>query len=331
MAAVVSLVVLPLLLALATTTTTTHASSSGSGRAERASSARQQAHHPVPLQPAEDVVAAGTALLRRVLPPSYTEHFAVEAIPCDAATGRETLEYEAATTQAGTATGTATVTLRGCTGVAVASALHWYLKEELSGGFSAPTWASLPPLRGLPAVAVLPAPKAKRRLVRPVRFSWYSNVCTASYSWVWWDWARWEQEIDLMAMHGVNIMYAHTGAEHVQAKVWTTLLGENATRGINDFYTGPAFLAWFRMGNLKKWGGPMPRSFLEQQHALQLRILPRLQSLGIIGVLPAFAGFVPDALRYAFPNASITRGAQWMSGTSVVDPSVTVSHSLIMH
>lgn len=70
----------------------------------------------------------------------------------------------------------------------------------------------------------------------------------------------------------------------------------------------------------------MPQSFLEQQHALQLHILPRLQSLGIIGVLPAFAGFVPDALRYAFPNASITRGAQWMTGTSAVDPSVTVSH-----
>jgi hypothetical protein len=36
----------------------------------------------------------------------------------------------------------------------------------------------------------------------------------------------------------------------------------------------------------------MPRSFLAQQHALQLKILPRLQSLGIIAVLPAFAGFV---------------------------------------
>ena len=83
-----------------------------------------------------------------------------------------------------------------------------------------------------------------------------------------------------MSMMGVNIMYAHTGAEYVQAKVWTKLLGSNATRGIADFFSGPAFLAWFRMGNLKKWGGPMPASFLEQQHDLQLKILPRLQSLG---------------------------------------------------
>ena len=83
-----------------------------------------------------------------------------------------------------------------------------------------------------------------------------------------------------MSMMGVNIMYAHTGAEYVQAQVWTKLLGSNATRGIADFFSGPAFLAWFRMGNLKKWGGPMPASFLEQQHDLQLKILPRLQSLG---------------------------------------------------
>ena len=235
------------------------------------------ARHPVPPQPAEDVVAAGTALLQRVLPSTHAGQFVVEAIPCDAATGREVLEYDAS---AATATSTAKVTLRGCTGVAVASALHWYLKEEVSGGYSAPSWASLPPVRGLPTT--LPVPKAKRRLVRPVRFSWYTNVCTPSYSFAWWDWARceysvcragpgspsadchacpsshwprasacwshcsrmwWcvtgEQEIDLMAMHGVNIMYAHTGAEHVQAKVWTDLLGANATRGIDDFYTGP--------------------------------------------------------------------------------------------
>jgi hypothetical protein len=45
---------------------------------------------------------------------------------------------------------------------------------------------------------------------------------------------------------------------------------------------------------------------------LQLKILPRLQSLGIIGVLPAFAGFVPDAMTYAYPNASIAASPLWL-------------------
>jgi len=26
---------------------------------------------------------------------------------------------------------------------------------------------------------------------------------------------------------------------------------------ILDFLGGPAFLAWFRMGNIQKWGGPL--------------------------------------------------------------------------
>ena len=283
-----------------------------------------QSRHPVPHQSPEEVVAAGTALVQRVVP-EHAAQITVQAIACDGTSGNEVLEYEAAQQLGASDSSGSTqpvLTLRGCTGVAIASALQWYLRDEV-GNYSAPSWASLPPVRGLPKQ--LPAPQAKHRLARPVRFSWYSNVCTPSYSFAWWDWGRWEKEIDLMAMHGVNIMYAHTGAEYVQAKVWRQLLGANATRGIADFYSGPAFLAWFRMGNLKKWGGPMPSSFLEQQNALQLRILPRLQSLGIIGVLPAFAGFVPDALKYARPNAAISPGSQWMTGVSWLDPSVTGS------
>ena len=157
-------------------------------------------HHPVPTTSAAEVVAAGEAMLARVLPPEHASMFRVEHIPCDSVSGNEALEYEAAAAVTGNSS--ALVTLRGCTGVAVASALNWYLKEQLKI-YEAPTWSALPPLRGLPAT--LPLPKEKRRIVRPVRFSWYTNVCAASYSFVWWNWARWEQEIDLMAMNGVNV------------------------------------------------------------------------------------------------------------------------------
>jgi alpha-N-acetylglucosaminidase len=32
----------------------------------------------------------------------------------------------------------------------------------------------------------------------PVKYRYYLNVCTHSYSSVWWQWDRWEQEIDWM-------------------------------------------------------------------------------------------------------------------------------------
>ena len=37
------------------------------------------------------------------------------------------------------------------------------------------------------------------------------NVCTMSYSAVFWDWARWEREIDWMALQGYNLPLAFTG------------------------------------------------------------------------------------------------------------------------
>ena len=37
---------------------------------------------------------------------------------------------------------------------------------------------------------------------------------TASYSSAFWDWRRWEREIDWMALHGVNLPLAFTGAQY---------------------------------------------------------------------------------------------------------------------
>ena len=42
-------------------------------------------------------------------------------------------------------------------------------------------------------------------------YRYYMNVCTFGYSYVWWDWTRWEKEIDWMAMNGINIPLAFVG------------------------------------------------------------------------------------------------------------------------
>lgn len=39
---------------------------------------------------------------------------------------------------------------------------------------------------------------------------------------------------------------------------------------IDEYFTGPAFLAWGRMGNLHTWGGPLPRSWHLKQLYLQV-------------------------------------------------------------
>lgn len=39
-------------------------------------------------------------------------------------------------------------------------------------------------------------------------------------SYVWWDWDRWEKEVDWMALQGVNLPLAFTGQETIWQKVF---------------------------------------------------------------------------------------------------------------
>jgi alpha-N-acetylglucosaminidase len=40
---------------------------------------------------------------------------------------------------------------------------------------------------------------------RVVKWTYYQNVVMSSYSFVWWDWPRWQIELDWMALHGINL------------------------------------------------------------------------------------------------------------------------------
>ncbi|KAK9834371.1 hypothetical protein WJX84_011165 [Apatococcus fuscideae] len=65
------------------------------------------------------------------------------------------------------------------------------------------------------------------------------------------------------------------------------------------------------MGNLQGWGGPLPQGYIDDQADLQVKILERMRAFGMTPVLPAFAGFVPQAVKDKFPGASITRLGNW--------------------
>jgi hypothetical protein len=39
-------------------------------------------------------------------------------------------------------------------------------------------------------------------------------------SFAWWDWKRWEKEIDWMALQGINLPLAFTGQEAIWQKVF---------------------------------------------------------------------------------------------------------------
>ncbi|XP_071731658.1 alpha-N-acetylglucosaminidase-like isoform X2 [Rutidosis leptorrhynchoides] len=203
------------------------------------------------------------------------------------------------------------IRISGVTGVELLTGLHWYLKN-LCGAHISWDKTGGSQLSSVPKAGSLPRMKDDGLLIqRPVPWNYYQNAVTSSYTFAWWDWQRWEKEIDWMALHGINMPLAFTGQEAIWQKVFEKFNISNSELG--DFFGGPAFLAWSRMANLHGWGGPLPQSWLDQQLAMQKKILARMYELGMTPVLPAFSGNVPAALKNVYPSAKITRLGNWFT------------------
>ena len=112
-----------------------------------------------------------------------------------------------------------------------------------------------------------------------------------------------------MAMNGINMPLSFTGQEYVWQKLYSTI--GLTDKEIKSYFSGPAFLAWQRMGNLRGWGGPLDNGWIQQQYQIQKQILARARELGMISVLPGFSGHVPQGLFRIYPNANYTRSATW--------------------
>ncbi|HTO93126.1 MAG TPA: alpha-N-acetylglucosaminidase TIM-barrel domain-containing protein [Bacteroidota bacterium] len=193
------------------------------------------------------------------------------------------------------------VTIRGSGALALSRGFYHYLRNACNCQV---TWS------GSHIDLPVKLPDFPRtRVVTPYRYRQLYNVCTFGYTTVWWDWKRWEKEIDWMALHGVSMPLAMDGQEAVWQKVWESM-GLSA-RDLQDFFTGPAFLPWHRMGNVNGHGGPLPQGWIDGQASLQKKILARMRSLGMTPVIPAFSGFVPAPFKKLHPEARIYDLAAW--------------------
>lgn len=176
------------------------------------------------------------------------------------------------------------VVIRGNNYVNIACGLNWYLKYHVGIHLC---WNNMQ--AKLPEV--LPKVKKKERYETEMKYRYDFNYCTFSYTMAFWDWKRWEKEIDWMALHGINLPLAMVGTDGVWYNVLKKL-GYTKDE-INEFIAGPGFQAWWLMNNLEGWGGPNPDSWYKQQILLQKQIVKRMREYGIEPVFPGYSGMVP--------------------------------------
>lgn len=190
-----------------------------------------------------------------------------------------------------------------------------YVRESFNASFSwantgGSTLGSLP-TNGSP----LPQPyDGSLKLCRVVNYTYYQNVVQSSYSNVWWNKTRWQDEVDWMALHGINLALAYGGQEALYRKVYLSL-------GITDeelgsFFDGPAYLSWSRGQGMAGVGGPLPSWWYESQLQLNQDVVAMMLAVGIQPILPVFQGNVPLPLAVLYPKANISSNG-WLD---VFDP-----------
>lgn len=196
------------------------------------------------------------------------------------------------------------VIIAGTNTNARAAGLHWYLKHHCGMHFS---WSG--DQISVPSPLPLPDDAPRRS---PWRWRSAHNHCVFSYSMAFWDWARWEKEIDFLALNGVNQAFLLTGHE----KVWQNTLRRLgfSDAQIATWLPSTTHISWWHFDNLQGEGGPLTQQEIDQEAVLARQVADRMRELGIEPVALGFYGMVPDFFGSRFPGAALIPQGTWAGG-----------------
>jgi len=202
--------------------------------------------------------------------------------------------------------------LKGNNYISLAAAFGHYLKYDAKCNIS---WCG----SNISIQGALPKATPYIRVIEQ-KYRVYMNYCTFNYSASWWNFDRWQWEIDYMALNGINMPLSIVGIE----AVWYETLLE---LGFSDddarsYLAGPAFYAWQWMGNLEGFGGPMPLSWIRKRTELGKKIFERELELGMTPIQQGFSGVVPRKFMELYPDKNMKCQNEWngMPGTVQLDP-----------
>ena len=139
-------------------------------------------------------IKAVYALIERVTP-GYGKQIKLQLI--DPANGEDVYEISSEKGK---------VLLKGNNAIALSTAFNQYLKYTCNAHVS---WLG----NQLNLPENLPLPQKTIRNTINGKYRVYMNYCTVSYTAAYWDWERWQREIDFMAMNSINMPLATVGLD----------------------------------------------------------------------------------------------------------------------
>lgn len=197
------------------------------------------------------------------------------------------------------------IRVEGSTPSALLFGVNWYLK------YVANVQISPNGDRVGAEVFPLPAKTIEGEAAYPHRYALNENV--DGYTAPYWNWARWEREIDVLALSGINAMLVERGMDSVLYQTFRDVGYSDAE--IRQWITQPAHQNWQLMGNLCCFNGPISADLMKKRAASAQKIIARLRELGITPVLPGFYGIVPADFQTKFPTSHVVPQGEWAGFT----------------
>lgn len=246
------------------------------------------------VEPYSRDLTGATDLLARLLP-AQASRFIVEFV--EPANGMDVFEIESRGEK---------VVLRGNTAVSVASALNRYLAEYCHCQVSRNgDQLALP--------APLPLVPEKLHVVSPHRVRFFFNPCTFGYTSAWWNWDKWEREIDMLALQGVNVAQVTPGVEEVFRRTLRDHFGYTDAE-VRAWLCHPSHLPWMLLSNMHSFAGPVSAGLVDGRATLGRQICDRMRALGMAPMVQGFYGMVPQDFKTRFPAADVRSQGTWAGG-----------------
>ncbi len=196
------------------------------------------------------------------------------------------------------------ILIKGNNGVSLAVGLNHYLKYYCKVNI-----CQVGDQAKMPQNLVMINEKVYRETKAKVRYSY--NYCTLSYSMAFWGEEQWQEELDWLALNGVNVVLDATAQE----EVWRRFLSNlgYTHEEILKFIAGPAYYAWAYMANLSGFGGPVHDSWFYDRTCLARKNHLKMRKLGMYPALQGYSGMVPNDIAQHIENVDVIPQGTWCS------------------
>ena len=197
------------------------------------------------------------------------------------------------------------IRVEGSTPSALLFGVNWYLKYVAH--------VQISPNGDRIGNTPFPLPASTIEQETPYAYRYALNENVDGYTAAYWDWPRWQREIDVLALSGINAVLIERGMDTVLYQTFRDV--GYSDDEIRQWITQPAHQNWQLMGNLCCFNGPISTALMHKRVASAQKIIARLRELGITPVLPGFYGIVPADFQNKFPKAHVVPQGEWAGFT----------------